>query len=211
MKKIISFALMGVMLLAALPAMADNTRTSGLYTYMIKGNGTITITDFDWEHNEADVFIPNMIDGYSVTGIGGGAFAYGDIGEAYKERSTHYAVTLQDGITTIGDKAFWNAEISEINIPSSVQFIGAGAFYGCPSCQFKVAPNHSNFAVIDAGLYDKSKKELLALSWRNVPRVNGEEKVTIPEGIQSIGAYSFASAQFGWGEHRTPLNIDYNK
>lgn len=194
MKKTLFLLVSLLLLLSAAPISADNTRTSGLYTYEVKGNGTITITDFNWENNEADVFIPNMIDGYSVTGIGDGAFAYGDIGDRYLERRTHYVVTLQDGITTIGDKAFWNADIAEINIPSSVQRIGAGAFYGCPYCQFKIAPNHSYFAVIDEGLYDKRKKELLALSWRNVPLVNHEKRVTIPEGIQSIGAYSLADA-----------------
>lgn len=210
MKKIVFLLVSLLLLSSAAPISADNARTSGPYTYEIKGNGTITITDFDWSKNEADVFIPNMIDGYTVTGIGDGAFAYGDIEDsysAYSRQPKHYAVTLQDGITAIGDKAFWNADISEINIPSSVQSIGAGAFYGCPSCQFKVAPNHSNFAVIDEGLYDKSKKELLALSWKNIPFDSTKRNVTIPEGIRSVGAYSFASAYLGRGIITLPSTL----
>ena len=68
MKKILALVLACVLLLTALPALADNVRTSGLYTYEIKGNGTITITDFDWKANgDADIYIPNLIDGYTVT------------------------------------------------------------------------------------------------------------------------------------------------
>ena len=44
-----------VVLLAALLASsicyAANTGTSGLFSYTIKGNGTIEITEFDWAHS----------------------------------------------------------------------------------------------------------------------------------------------------------------
>lgn len=75
MKKILALSLACVLLLTAIPAMAVDTRKSGLYTYEIKGNGTITIADFDWDNNNGDIYIPNMIDGYTVTAIGDEAFA----------------------------------------------------------------------------------------------------------------------------------------
>ena len=202
MKKIISLVLMLAMLLTAVPAMATDTRTSGLFTYEIKGNGTITITDFDWQANgSADVYIPNMIDGYTVTGIGDEAFSYNrnnmDIADS-NFRLNHLltymntnsvAVTMPDTIKTIGEKAFWLANISAINVPNSVERIGSGAFFGSFGCLFKVSPSQPNFAVIDNGLYNKSKKELIAYS-----HFLEEERgtISIPKGIVSLGDYAFA-------------------
>ena len=37
--------------------------------YSIKGNGTVSITDFDWERHEGDIYIPDMLGGYRVTAI----------------------------------------------------------------------------------------------------------------------------------------------
>lgn len=212
MKKILALMLMAMMLLTALPALADNVRTSGLYTYEIKGNGTITITDFDWQANgDADIYIPNLIDGYTVTGIADEAFRYYDeeltwdnANKYFKNQVSSYkavTVTIPETIKTIGEKAFWLANISAINIPNSVELIGNGAFFGCESCQFKIAPNHSRFAVIDEGLYNKSKKELIAYSWENVEKQGmywDKYVITIPEGIQILGAYSLAEVGRSW-------------
>lgn len=214
MKKIISLVLMLAMLLTAVPAMAADTRTSGLYTYEIKGNGTITITDFDWQANgSADVYIPNMIDGYTVTGIGDEAFSYNrnnmDIADSnfrlddlltYMNRNS-VAVTMPDTIKTIGKKAFWLANISAINVPNSVERIGSGAFFGSFGCLFKVSPSQPNFAVIDNGLYNKSKKELIAYS-HFLEEESGT--ISIPKGIVSLGDY--ALAYFGSDKERVIFN-----
>ena len=75
MKKLICWAFIFAMLLAAVPAMADNNeRTSGLYTYQTKGNGTIEITKYNWAESSGDIYVPNMIDGYVVSSIGDNAF-----------------------------------------------------------------------------------------------------------------------------------------
>ena len=198
MKRILASFFVFAMLLSAVPAFAADVRTSGLYTYEIKGNGTITITDFDWENNSGDIFIPNMIDGYTVTGIGNEAFSCG-----YDQNKNEYTLTLPEGITTIGDKAFWNASINAINIPNSLQHIGSAAFYGCAYCQFKLTPNHQYFAVIDDGLYGKAKKELIAYSWENVNTQRDE--ISIPEGIQAIGAYVFRGAFSAVNNYRISL------
>ena len=71
-------------------AWADEIRTSGLYTYKIKGNGTVTITKFDWDNNKENIYIPNLIDGYNVTGIESEAFAKSE----YIEKTTHYSCLL---------------------------------------------------------------------------------------------------------------------
>lgn len=112
MKRIICLVLMAAMILTVLPAMADTERTSGLYTYTIKGNGTITVTGFDWNANgNADIYIPNMIDCYTVTAIGDEAFkcnAMRRSGYSYSwTRGNNFdkiTMTIPDSIKSIGKK-----------------------------------------------------------------------------------------------------------
>ena len=56
-------------------AMADGEKVSGLFSYEIKGNGTVKIISYDWSHHgNDDLYIPRMLDGYTVTEIGESAF-----------------------------------------------------------------------------------------------------------------------------------------
>ena len=151
--------------------------TEGEYTYTIKGNGTVSITKFDWEKLEGDIYVPDMLGGYHVTAIGEEAF-----------RNTWYygvpvIVTLPSSIKTIGEKAFMNAQIASINIPASVQQIGDGAFAGCPMTEFVLEPGNTVYATIDGALYNKTTKTLVA--WPNE-----KDEGTIPEGIVEIGNYA---------------------
>lgn len=153
--------------------------TEGEYTYTIKGNGTVSITDFDWEKLEGDIYVPDMLGGYHVTAIGEEAFSniwfwfYGE----------PVIVTLPSSIKTIGEKAFMNEQVASINIPASVQQIGDGAFAGCPMTEFVLEPGNTVYATIDGALYNKTTKTLAA--WPNE-----KDKGTIPEGIVEIGNYA---------------------
>lgn len=129
MKRLLALCMTVFLLLAASSALADTTRASGLYTYQIKGNGTITITGFDWDKNGTDdIYVPNMIDGYTVTAIGDEAFKCDKL-----QRTSWYtsstankfktvSVTLPESIKSIGEKAFWNSTLLEINILDAVQY-----------------------------------------------------------------------------------------
>ena len=74
-----------------------------------------------------ELVIPPTIDGFSVTSIGGGAFAYNPL---------LTSVTIPDSVTSIGDLAFaqvYNGNrgsLASITIPDSVTSIGHGAFTG---------------------------------------------------------------------------------
>ena len=140
MKKALSFLLMVMSLLLTTTAFAANAHTSGLYTYELKGNGTATITKFDWNKNGTnDVFVPSMIDGYTVTSIGNEAFRCHGTSlstsavRMWKSNESSLTITIPDTIKTIGEKAFWGANLAAINIPNSVEVIGAGAFFDCIS------------------------------------------------------------------------------
>lgn len=192
------FAACLVMVLLVQPAEAVGGQ-QGAFTYELKGNGTAVITKFDWDkHTEGeDVYVPRMIDGYAVTGIGEHAFCESQrvslLEVSYKYRKDYLegekvVVVLPDTLTTIGDFAFYQTRITGCMIPASVKQIGKGAFAGCIYMkQFTVASENKTYATIDGILYNKSSKELVAF-----PLSYGTLKVRIPEGIKSIGDYAFA-------------------
>lgn len=180
MKKIICLLFSVVFILSVSMAWADEIRTSGLYTYKIKGNGTITITKFDWDNNKENIYIPNLIDGYNVTGIEAEAFSK----ESREKEQLTYSVTIPNGIVSIGEKAFMNAPISSVNIPKNVQQIGVGAFANSFLSQFSVEPGNEIYTTIDGALYNKKEKTLVA--WPTCGKLK-----EIPNGIIKIGDYAF--------------------
>jgi len=165
------------LLLTALLLMLASTAsaaTSGNFKYEIKGNGTATITGYSGASDE-NIIIPQMVDGYTVAAIGDKAF-YKD----GKNRKIGISVTLPETVQSIGDFAFWNANVTSINLPDGLESIGKGVFVGCDEIVYRVSANHPMFAVIDGALYNKAKKEL----------IQGKEGTSIPEGIRIIGDYA---------------------
>lgn len=165
------------LLLTALLLMLASTAsaaTSGNFKYEIKGNGTATITGYSGASDE-NIIIPQMVDGYTVAAIGDKAF-YKD----GKNKEIGISVTLPETVQSIGDFAFWNANVTSINLPDGLESIGKGVFVGCDEIVYRVSANHPMFAVIDGALYNKAKKEL----------IQGKEGASIPEGIRIIGDYA---------------------
>lgn len=173
MKRFAGLIVVFVMLLSALPALADETRTSGDFRYTLKSNGTATIVGYTGMGD--NIIIPQMLDGYTVTAIGDNA-----INRLVSAKKTYSSVTLPDTIKSIGAFAFRSANITSINLPDGLEDIGKGAFVGCNSITYRISANHPTFAVIDGALYNKSQKKLI---W-------GKEGATIPEGIKIIGDFA---------------------
>ena len=213
MKRVISWLLAVALLLTlAMPvALAADERTSGAFTYRIKGNGTAAITGYDWSSKE--IYIPRMLDGSTVTEIANSAFSTADERgyTAKDERKTVSSLVIPDTVTVIGERAFMGCDFTcvSISIPASVQHIGAGAFsdLGREFKQFTVDKNNQTYATIDGVLYNKIQKELVACpaggDYKNTTsNPSGSEGyiaislgsyfsgTSIPEGIISIGAYS---------------------
>ena len=161
----------------------------GGYTYSIKGNGTVSITDFDWEKHEGDIYIPDMLGGYRVTAISEEAFSKNSM----KYNGEAVVVTLPSSIKTIGEKAFMKARVASINIPASVQQIGGGAFAGCPMMEFVLEPGNTVYATIDGALYNKTTKTLVA--WPNK-----KDEGSIPNGIVEVGDYALYGISGRWLE-----------
>ena len=196
MKRCLSL-LLTVILLFSLCTHASAAGTdikSGAFYYQIKGNGTAVITGYDYRnHKGEDIYIPRMLDGYTVTEIGDEAFTqlqYDKNGVI--SHFTHLKVgslTIPDTIVSIGARAFMGLEFSSksITIPASVQYIGPGAFSYLGNVeQFVVANGNSVYATIDGILYNKVQKTLVAM-----PDLVSLDVLVIPEGIKAIDDYAF--------------------
>lgn len=94
------------------------------------------------------------------------------------------------GITGIGGAAFRNTEsLTTIEIPASVTTIGVFAFSGSGISKFTVAEGSNDFKT------DTEGKALLASDGKTLfvfaPSATGS--YTIPDGVETIGSYSFYS------------------
>ena len=189
MKRIVALITCMIMLSSISAFAAGNTRTSGLYTYEFKGNGTLRIVDFNWEASQGDIYIPSMIDGYEVDIIGERAFEVNESENIFlRNKYDDVLVTLPNTITSIEDFAFHNAPVTAINIPLKTQSIGVGALLVKPQSErinINVFSGHEKYATIDGNLYNKQKRELIATADTT------SAELTIPDGIRSIAAYVF--------------------
>lgn len=123
------------MLLSALPALADTTRTSGAFQYTLKSNGTATIVGYTGGGDT--VIIPQMLDGYTVTAIGDSAF------DRKTEKYKACSVTLPDTIKSIGAFAFRDTKVTSINLPDGLEDIGKGhlsAAIPSPTAYLQITP-----------------------------------------------------------------------
>lgn len=187
MKKVFICCIIFILCVTSL-SLASADTTNGLFTYKLKGNGNAVITGFNWSSNNGnDIYIPRQIDGYTVSEIGAYAFSgqnlsFGDhIGQSV-------VVVIPDTVTMIGEKAFFCSNINTVSIPTSVEYIGDGAFAGCVNIkEHYVQSGNNSYATINGYLYNKSTKELVSAP-------AGKEytnTISIPDGIVSIGPYAF--------------------
>ncbi len=92
---------------------------------------------------------------------------------AYREMIT--TATLPEGVTSIGERAFYKcSSLTSITIPEGVTSIEGAAFYGCSSLERITIPE----GVTSIGEY--------AFAW-----CENLTAITIPEGVTSIGDYAF--------------------
>lgn len=212
MKRVISGLLIAitVILLTVPAAIATDERTSGDFTYRIKGNGTAVITGYCGSYIDIsamkiinpDIYIPRMIDGYTVTEIAPEAFAVlscDENGQFKTSGQSMGVLVIPDTITTIGERAFMNSffDCQTLTIPASVKYIGYGAFANTTIEEFRVAKDNEVYATIDGVLYDKVKKELIACpALITITKRNGMSIFVIPEGIKAIGDYAFFGLEF---------------
>ena len=87
------------------------------FTTETLSDGTLAITGYTGE--DEDVVVPAQIGGVQVTKIGNSAF----------ERTSITSVVIPEGVTIIGDSAFFVCEsLQEVRLPSTLKEIGNYAF-----------------------------------------------------------------------------------
>lgn len=123
--------------------------------------------------------IPDEIDGYPVTVIGGGAFY---------QNSTCHSVILPETLRTIESGAFYRCSaIEDICIPNSVTYIASDAFYRVENLQFiYVAEGNGFYCDVDGILFSADMRELIAY-----PEGKASDEYKIPDSITTIKECSF--------------------
>ena len=132
MKKIFLFALMT--LVSALQGWAFDFEVDGIY-YTITSSGTVSVVKGTYDY-DGDVTIPktvsNGVETFNVTGIGEGAF---------KSCGELVSVTMPEGLTSIGNEAFYRSSIKAVSLPSTLSSMGTSAFRECRNLTGVVLPD----------------------------------------------------------------------
>ena len=146
-------------------------------TNVVLPEGITTIANYTFSNCEAltTITIPS-----TVTSIGDAAFSHCEQLETMRpanDTTTEEDVVLPNGVTTIGQRAFfWCLVMESIYIPQTVTSIGRSAFQGCMSIVEITLPN--NVTRIENATFSGC----YAL-----------ESITIPNGLTYIGANAFHS------------------
>ncbi len=206
MKRIVCMFLALCIISGILPAfpIAVTAETSGVLTYNISSDNTITITGCD--RDAMYVEIPKQIDGVPVTAIGEKAFYY---------CKNIVSVEIPDGIISIGDNAFDTCHyLKSISIPNSVIDLGNAVFDSCLSLEtvtigsgvtnitgenmfadcyllksIDVDNNNQYFSSVDGVLFNKNKTKLI-----KYPMAKENTDYIIPATVTSIDASAFFTA-----------------
>lgn len=151
--------------------------------------GKDAFNDTAWFMGQPDgmVYLGNVAVGYKGDMPNNTEFSVKDgtkviAGGAFATYFNLIAVTLPEGLTSIGEYAFWCTSITDVTIPDSVTTIG--------DCAFEASYLES--ATIPAGLETVGKEAFYGV------RIS---EVILPEGLTTVGDYAF------WGCNISHLSI----
>ncbi len=92
----------------------------------------------------------------------------------YSKRTYIKSVDISDGVTSIGNYAFFQCRLTSITIPENVTTIGSSAFYGCSSLTSVTIPN-----------------SVTSIEYAAFEGCSSLTSVTIPNSVISIGRSAF--------------------
>ncbi|MBQ7385998.1 MAG: leucine-rich repeat protein [Ruminococcus sp.] len=162
--------------------------TAGIYTYVIKSDGTAEVTDYE-PKLETSIRIPKWMDDYKTTSVGNFAFEYCKKLEK---------VTLPEEATSIGRKAFYDCEkLHTVVLPQGLKEIGAGAFMYCLKLKEITIPQGVNvieqevFSICTSLESITLPEGVTKIERKAFEACSSLEKVVMPESIEAIDANAF--------------------
>lgn len=197
----------------------ENFHRKGKWGYTVLEDGTAAVSDYFGK--AAELKVPEKIDGYVVSAIGGGWYAdedgsvvlYGNVHNVtYEEdgtvsESSVYSpftgnefikeVTLPDSVTCIGAISFKDCtELEKITLGDGVEIIGNNCFEGCTS--LSEVEFSKSLKYVDQQVFYNCKSlaeiELPDARYETAAfeRCTGLESVVLPEGMTSLPPYMFS-------------------
>ena len=165
-KNTICFILIMTLTLAILPVTAFAAITSGNYKYVVLEDNTAEITDY--LGSEADVTVPSVIDGYTVTSIGK---------EAFCEKNSLVSIVIPDTVTHLGEWALsYNNNLETVVLPDTITSFEQGMFDYDRKLKSVTLPS---------GLTQIPRKTFLDCE--------SLEEIDIPAGVTAIGNEAFCN------------------
>ena len=166
------------------------------YTYTVDGDGNATITGYSG--GVAALFIPETIDGHTVTAIGYRAF---------KGNLRLAAVTIPDTITEIGQDAFSDCTgLTSIKLPKNLKTLGGDAFRDCTGLTSVLIPKtvesihtYSNGFFCPFRGCDNLQEVKFEDGMTRIPNLilgfcGAKLNIVIPDSVTEIGGYAFLNS-----------------
>ena len=191
------------------------------YTYTVDGNGNATITGYSG--GVAALFIPETIDGHTVTAIGNRAFkgnlrlaavtipdTVTEIGQdAFSGCRNLTSVSLSNNLDSIYESAFESTAISTLSLPSKLTRLDRKAFANCTNLQHVSIPatlTTTTYGTISddwngpfngcSSLNSVSFAEgITSVLLHLFENCNGLREISIPDSVTEIGEKAFKNCR----------------
>ena len=191
------------------------------YTYTVDGNGNATITGYSG--GVAALFIPETIDGHTVTAIGNRAFkgnlrlaavtipdTVTEIGQdAFSGCRNLTSVSLSNNLDSIYESAFESTAISTLSLPSKLTRLDRKAFANCTNLQHVSIPatlTTTTYGTISddwngpfngcSSLNSVSFAEgITSILSHLFENCNGLREISIPDSVTEIGEKAFKNCR----------------
>ena len=191
------------------------------YTYTVDGNGNATITGYSG--GVAALFIPETIDGHTVTAIGNRAFkgnlrlaavtipdTVTEIGQdAFSGCRNLTSVSLSNNLDSIYESAFESTAISTLSLPSKLTRLDRKAFANCTNLQRVSIPatlTTTTYGTISddwngpfngcSSLNSVSFAEgITSVLSHLFENCNGLREISIPDSVTEIGEKAFKNCR----------------